>query len=258
MVATELSALYKIRFSEQELARKNAIWAVIANKFMQRFIQPTDWVVDVACGYGEFINNIRAARKTAIDLNPDTKNFLKPEVDFLHADGRTLTRLLRDKVDVVFTSNFLEHLPDKKALIDFFDQVWEILNSNGKFIIMGPNLRYAPGQYWDAFDHYLGLTHLTLLEALQLKNFSVPICLDKFLPYTTKTALPTHPWLVWLYLSIPIAWGFLGRQLFIVASKSGGGGNHQYLFAILYNKNDVAFVLFEFNDTAGGVFRLKS
>jgi SAM-dependent methyltransferase len=224
MDGTELSALYKNRFPEQELARKNAVWKIIVSKFLQSFIRPTDTVVDVACGYGEFINNIKASRKIAIDLNPDTRKFLKPEVEFLQADVRNLATILRTKVDIVFTSNFLEHLPDKKALIGFLDQVREILNPNGRYMIMGPNLRYVPGQYWDYFDHHLGLTHKSLLEALQLKGFLATICLDKFLPYTIKSNLPTHPWLVWLYLSIPVAWRLLGRQFFIVAEVGGGGG----------------------------------
>jgi hypothetical protein len=65
----------------------------------------------------------------------------------------------------------------------------------------------------------LGLTHLSLNEALQLKGFNVEICVDRFLPYTTQGALPTHPALVWLYLKIPIAWRFFGKQFFIVAKK---------------------------------------
>jgi len=222
MDENDLAAVYKNRFPERELARKNAIWKVLVDKFIQPFIQPTGTVVDVACGYGEFINHVRAARKIALDLNPDTGDFLKPEVEFLRADGRNLVESLPGKVDVVFTSNFLEHLPDKTALTDFLAQVHEILNFGGKYLILGPNLRYVPGQYWDYFDHYLGLTHLSLLEALHLKGFSVPVCLDKFLPFTTKTALPTHPWLVRLYLSMPLAWRILGAQFFIVAEKPGG------------------------------------
>ena len=153
-------------------------------------------------------------------MNPDAGKFLKQEIEFIAANGINLADLLRHEVDVVFTSNFLEHLPDKKALTDFLDQVWAILAPGGRYLIMGPNLRYAPGQYWDAFDHYLGLTHMTFIEALELKGFSIRICIDRFLPYTTKWALPTHPWLVWLYLALPFVWPLLGRQFFIIAEKT--------------------------------------
>ena len=58
MNSNELSELYKIRFTEDQLPRKNAIWQVICRNFLQRFIKSSDTVVDVACGYGEFLNNI--------------------------------------------------------------------------------------------------------------------------------------------------------------------------------------------------------
>jgi hypothetical protein len=85
---------------------------------------------------------------------------------------------------------------------------------------MGPNLRYLPGKYWDFYDHSLGLTHLSLSEALRLKGFSIDICVDRFLPYTIQSALPRHPILVKIYLKIPFVWRLLGKQFFIVARKS--------------------------------------
>jgi ubiquinone/menaquinone biosynthesis C-methylase UbiE len=71
MDSDELSALYRIRFSQEQLPRKNAIWQVLCRDFLQRFIQVSDTVVDVACGYGEFLNNISAKRRIAVDLNAD-------------------------------------------------------------------------------------------------------------------------------------------------------------------------------------------
>ena len=49
MKSKELSDLYKIRFTEDELPRKNAIWRVICKDFLQKFIKDTDTIVDVAC-----------------------------------------------------------------------------------------------------------------------------------------------------------------------------------------------------------------
>jgi hypothetical protein len=120
---------------------------------------------------------------------------------------------------VVFTSNFLEHLPDKAALEQLLDQVLLSLKPGGRYLIMGPNLLYLPGQYWDFYDHHLGLTHLSLCEALALRGFEIEQCVDRFLPYTTQGALPTHPALVRAYLAFPPAWKFFGKQFFIVARK---------------------------------------
>lgn len=215
----KLSELYQIRFSEDELPRKNAIWRVLCRSFFSRYIDQTDTVIDIACGFGEFSNNIKAKKRIAIDLNPDAQKFLERDIEFQQCNALQIGKIAQNKADAVFTSNFLEHLPGKKELDEFLDQVMIALKPGGKYLILGPNLRYLPGQYWDFYDHHLGLTHLSLCEALKLRGFSIDVCIDRFLPYTTQGKLPTHPWLVWIYLKLPLAWRFLGKQFFIVARK---------------------------------------
>jgi SAM-dependent methyltransferase len=215
----DLSALYRIRFPEQQLFRKNEIWRVLCRRYFQRYIRPSDTVVDVACGYGEFINNVAAGRRIAIDLNPEVPRFLEPGVEFHESPAMKLASVVGGCADVVFTSNFLEHLPDKKTLDAFLEQVFVTLRPGGRYVILGPNLRYLPGEYWDFYDHHLGLTHFSLMEALQLRRFEIEVCIDRFLPYTTQGALPTHPWLVELYLKFPVAWRILGKQFLVVARK---------------------------------------
>jgi SAM-dependent methyltransferase len=216
---TNLSELYKIRFSTEELPRKNAIWQTLCKNFFQKYVKPSDTVVDIACGYGEFLNNIQAKRKLAIDLNQDARRFLPSTTEFHHRSATELASVVQGQADVVFTSNFLEHLPDKATLDVLLDQIQLALKPGGRYLILGPNLRYLPGEYWDFYDHHLGLTHLSMCEALQLKGFEIEVCIDRFLPYTTQGALPTHPWLVWCYLQVPFAWRLLGKQFFIVARR---------------------------------------
>lgn len=223
MDGDDLSQLYRIRFPQEALARKNAIWQVICRDFLQRHVAPTDTVVDIACGYGEFLNNIQAAHKIAIDLNPDAPRHLAPGTQFHCRSATELGQVVQGTADVVFTSNFLEHLPDKATLDRFLREVLTALRPGGKYLILGPNLRYLPGAYWDFYDHHLGLTHLSLAEALQLQGFEVRLCIDRFLPYTTQGALPTHPALVKAYLRFPPAWRLLGKQFFLVATKPGAG-----------------------------------
>lgn len=220
MIIDNLSKLYKIRFSDGEIFKKNKIWEVICRNYIQRFVKRSDTIVDIACGYGEFSNNIIAKRKIAIDLNEDARFFLNPEVEFHRCSANNIVSIIDGSADVVFTSNFLEHLPSKKILDEFLDQILIALKPGGKYIIMGPNLRYLPGKYWDFYDHNLGLTHLSLSEALRLKGFCIDICIDRFLPYTTQSALPSHPILVKAYIKMPFFWKFFGKQFFIVARKS--------------------------------------
>ncbi|CAM8460855.1 AdoMet_MTases domain containing protein [Candidatus Methylopumilus universalis] len=221
MKSNELNELYKIRFARDQLKRKNDIWVVITT-FLQKFIKDTDFVIDVGCGYGEFINNIRAGRKIAIDLNEDSKRFINKDIFF--KSGISLKDLnkrqdIRNQVDIVFTSNFLEHLPSKKNLDCFLTDVFITLKPGGKYIVLGPNIRYVPHMYWDYYDHHIPLSHLSLCEALRLRGFKIQLCIDRFLPFTINGKLPTHPFLVSVYLNNPWAWKILGKQFFIVAEK---------------------------------------
>ena len=186
MKSEDLSELYKIRFSEDSLPRKNAIWKVLCNDYFSQFVDENDTVLDIACGYGEFLNNIKAKRKIAVDLNADAKTFLDKDVEFNLISATCLSEKVSNEADCVFTSNFLEHLPDKNALEELLSEVMKALKPGGKFLVMGPNLRHLPGEYWDFYDHHLGLTHLSLAEVLTLKGFKVEKCIDRFLPYTTQ------------------------------------------------------------------------
>lgn len=215
----DLADLYRIRFDETFLPRKYDIWKVLCESFFQKYIEDDDVVIDVACGYGEFINNILAKTKIGIDLNPDSKSHLSSEVEFHSISALALDTLGKASANILFTSNFLEHLPDKTTLNIFLDKVMSVLKPGGGYLIIGPNLRYLPGEYWDFYDHHLGLTHLSLCEALELKGFKIEKCVDKFLPYTTQGSLPTHPLLVKMYLKMPFAWKLLGKQFFIIARK---------------------------------------
>jgi SAM-dependent methyltransferase len=214
-----LANLYRHRFPEDELPAKHAIWRVLCAGFFQKFVRPTDVVLDLACGYGEFINNIAAAEKHAVDLNPDSPRFVESTVSFHKIPATDLSEIANNTMDVVFTSNFLEHLPDKTALGVVLAEVRRVLKPGGRFLILGPNIRYLPGAYWDFFDHHLPLTHNSLAEALALSGFEVDDVIDRFLPYTTRSRLPQSAFLVSLYLKIPLAWRFLGKQFFICARK---------------------------------------
>lgn len=223
MDSENLSKLYQLRFPQESLKRKNEIWKVLCKEFFQQYVEAGGTVVDMACGYGEFINNIQAGKKIGIDLNPDTKSFLDPDVEFYQTPATEFGKVIDGKADLVFTSNFLEHLPDKKTFDIFLDQVLLALKPGGRYMILGPNLRYLPGEYWDFYDHHLALTHLSLKEALIYKGFDVSVCVDRFLPYTTQSNYPTDPRLVSLYLKMPFVWRFFGKQFFVVAQKPKSG-----------------------------------
>lgn len=216
----ELDKLYNQRFPETALAQKHAIWKVLCSDFFSRYVKPTDTVVDIGAGYCEFINNIRAGKKIAVDLNPDVRRFAAPDVRVINESCTAIRELDSDSADVVFMSNFLEHLPNKDLVLDTFRESQRILRKGGRVMVLQPNIRYLPGEYWDYFDHHTPLTERSLVEGLQLAGLEPTTVIAKFLPYTTKSRLPQAPWLVQLYLKIPLAWHVLGKQAFVVAEKA--------------------------------------
>jgi SAM-dependent methyltransferase len=216
---SDLSQIYKSRFSNTGLERRNRVWKILCAEFFQRYIPEQSAVLDLACGYGEFINHIAAGRKYGIDLNPDAPSFLAADVSFRLTPAYDLSHLAGDSLDRVFTSNFLEHLPDKAACNRVLKEVRRVLKPGGKFMILGPNIRYAYKEYWDYYDHYLALSHLSLVEGLMLAGYRPETVIARFLPYTMNNASPTADWMIRLYLRIPPAWKILGKQFFVVAQK---------------------------------------
>jgi SAM-dependent methyltransferase len=215
----ELKDLYRNRFPESALAEKNALWRVICSVFLSRYVRPSDSVVDIGAGYCEFINNIEAREKTAVDLNPDVARFANPGTRIINESCTSISTLETSSTDIVFMSNFLEHLPDKQLVLATFVESLRILKPGGKILILQPNIRFIGGEYWDFFDHHTPLTDRSLVEALELTGFKIQEVIPRFLPYTTRSALPQSSWLVSLYLRVPLAWRILGKQAFVVATK---------------------------------------
>ncbi|MBB3542454.1 class I SAM-dependent methyltransferase [Rhizobium sp. BK399] len=216
---SDLSKIYKDRFEQTGLLRRDRVWKVLCKHFFDQKIPQNATVLDLACGYGEFINNVKATRKLAVDLNPDAPKYLNPEVSFWNSMATDLSVVGREVADVVFTSNFLEHLRDKKECDTVLTAVREVLKPGGRFIIMGPNIRYAYKEYWDFYDHYLPLSHLSLAEGLRIAGFRIEENIPRFMPYTMNNNAPTNDFFVRAYLRMPLAWKLLGKQFLVTAVK---------------------------------------
>jgi SAM-dependent methyltransferase len=215
----DLARLYRTRFSDADIARKDATWKVLCEHFFQRYVRGDSTVLDIACGYGEFLRHIRAVRKIAIDLNPEAAKFVPAGVEFHVGSADDMAVVETGSVDVCFSSNFFEHLPSKEVLDKVLGEALRVLKPGGLYVAMQPNLRYAPGEYWDYYDHVLPLTHLSCREAFAKAGYEVLELIDRFVPFSTASRLPQHPLLVRLYLVCRPAWRLLGRQFVIVGRK---------------------------------------
>jgi len=214
----ELRRIYRARFGHNAEYRL-AVWGILIARCFGRYLRPDSSVLDLGCGYGEFINQVSCATRYAMDLNPEAAQRVVPGVKCLLQDCSSTWPLADNTLDLAFTCNFFEHLPDKAALGRTLDEVYRCLKPTGRLIAMGPNIKYVPGAYWDFWDHYVPLTELSLGEALENRGFHLEKSIPRFLPYTMATG-PRYPLaMLKVYLGLPLLWRFAGKQFLVIAAK---------------------------------------
>lgn len=210
--------VYAHRFSDAEAIQKHALWGVLG-RYLQRYVPDSAVVLDLACDRGYFIENIEARERWASDLR-DMSSHLTGDVRFVQSDGLTLDRVLEpESFDVVFTSNYLEHLASGDDVVAQFGVIARLLRPGGAAIVLQPNIRLLGGAYWDFIDHKVALTHVSLAEAAELSGLQTVRVIKRFLPYTTKSRLPSSPLVVRAYLAFRPAWLLLGKQTLYIARR---------------------------------------
>lgn len=221
----ELSELYENRFDARARAGKMRVWSILWRSVFSRWVRPDDTVVDLGAGYCEFINAAVAKRRVAVDLNPDTARSAAPGVEVRNESVSELGFLRDGEVDVAFTSNFFEHLPNKDVLTLTLKAVYRVLRPGGTFIVMGPNIRFLPHLYWDYYDHHIPLSDRSICEGLTMCGFQIRHVEARFMPYTVKSLLPQWGWLIRGYLALrPLSSAILGKQFLVIATKPTGAG----------------------------------
>jgi SAM-dependent methyltransferase len=220
---TELQRIYGARFAGMTEYR-NSVWKVLVS-YLSRWVPEDGTVLDIGSGYCEFINNLETGRRYAMDLNPDTRRRAAAGVMVLEQDCAECWPLADGELDAVFTSNFLEHLSDKKAISAVLANAHRCLKPGGRLIAMGPNMKYLPGLYWDFFDHHIALTELSLGEALSNCGFEIEERVARFLPYTMSHRRRYPTWILRLYLAAPPLWRFFGKQFLVVGRKRTQDGD---------------------------------
>src|ERR1700676_678382 len=214
----DLQQIYSRRF-QGNLDYRNRVWQILTADFFSRWIRPSDRVLDLGCGYCEFINNIACAEKYGMDLSPSAKEHAAKNVTLIEQDCAIRWPFDDDSLDAVFTSNFFEHLPAKGALEITLREALRCLKPGGKLIALGPNIRYLAAHYWDFFDHHLALSEKSLVEVLEKTGFVVLESIPRFLPFTMVNSREYPLFFLRSYLRLPVAWTFLGKQFLVVVRK---------------------------------------
>ena len=104
----DLQEIYHRRF-RRNLDYRNRVWRILTADFFSRWVRPDHQVLDLGCGYCQFINHIVCAGKYGMDLNPSAADHAAGNVILLQQDCASRWPFADNFLDTVFTSNFFEH-----------------------------------------------------------------------------------------------------------------------------------------------------
>jgi len=221
----KLDSLYAARFDADDEAWKRVVWAVLWRRVFSRLVPASGTLLDLGGGYCELVNAAVARRRLVVDLSPATPRYADPGVEVFVGPVHDLGFLPDGSVDVVFTSNLLEHLPTRALLVQTVEEARRVLRPGGRLLAVGPNIRFMAATYWDYVDHHLPLSDRSVAELLRMSGFQLERVEPRFLPATVKSRLPRWPILVEAYLALrPVSSFLFGRQFLVVARKPDAAG----------------------------------
>ena len=92
---------------------RRIVWEEICRYLNRRYISNDSEILELGSGYGDFIGNIHAKKRVAIENDIVFKKYLSDysNVTTHYLDAKSALKTFRKQsFDVVFCSNFLEHL----------------------------------------------------------------------------------------------------------------------------------------------------
>jgi len=193
------------------------VWQAVASH-LSTWIPRRAHVLEIGAGYCDWINNVSAERRVAVDLWPGVTRHAGEGVRAQVLDvSRNLRDLGASTFDVVLASNVLEHfMPDTAAAV--VGDVHAVLKPGGRFLIVQPNFRVASRRYFDDYTHRAIFTDVSLPTLLRAHGFGIDRVQARFLPYSMQRAsVPIRAWLVKAYLRSPVK--PMAGQMLVVARR---------------------------------------
>ncbi|MFL9879123.1 class I SAM-dependent methyltransferase [Herbaspirillum rhizosphaerae] len=204
----------------QHSTQRDVVWKTLIQAVFQKMSPTGGTVLELGAGYCEFINNITAAKKIAVDLWPQFPSYANKDVQAVVGEVSNLDFVTNTSVDTVFASNLFEHL-DQDEFAACLSEIKRKLTANGRLIIMQPNYRYASTEYFDDYTHKAIWSHVSIRDFLDAHGFDVTDLQPRFLPLSMKSRLPSWPILIKTYLKSPFK--FMGKQMLVVAQVKKSG-----------------------------------
>lgn len=199
------------------LKERNRIWVEIS-RYISTDVSDIKTLLEIGAGYCDFINQFPATKKICFELNRDREKYASADVDFRCGDAIQLVKEIDTTVDMVFASNFLEHLSDEQLEI-LMPGIYDILNSKGKLVLLQPNYLLCQNTYFNDETHRTIFSDENIKPFLKKYRFEILKLIPGLLPFSMKSRLPKWPLLVRLYLNSPFR--PYAAQMYIVAQKIG-------------------------------------
>jgi len=127
-------------------------------------------ICDIGCGPGFFLYYLQQKAYMnlwGVDISKEQIEICK-RMGFHNVyldDGMNFLKKHKNKFDICFSSNVMEHISDK-ILCAFIKQIYESLTNKGKLILIVPNA--AP--IFSTFNLYFDITHERLFTPASLKQ----------------------------------------------------------------------------------------
>jgi len=191
------------------------VWKEIV-RFLSPYIPRDGVVLDLGAGYCDFINQVKAVRRYAVDSSEELTRYATEEVQAIRTAAWDCVGIADGSVDVVHASNLLEHFDDDE-LAKTMAEIRRILKPKGKLILLQPNFRLSIKHYFDDPTHKKVFTDAALGHFLESHGFDVVLARPRFLPFSMRSRpsmIPVMPWMIRAYISSPFK-PFAGQMLFI-------------------------------------------
>jgi ubiquinone/menaquinone biosynthesis C-methylase UbiE len=212
---TDWGAYYQTRYQFDR--QRSVVWRLIC-EWLQPEVPVNGCVLELGAGYCDFINNIQASRKLAVDIAETIRKAAAAGVEVHVGPCMDLGFAPAASVDVAFASNLLEHLT-LEQIEQTLGEVKRVLKPGGKLIVIQPNFRYCYRDYFDDFTHVMIFTDKGLSDLIGSCGLEVVRVMPRFMPFSLKSRLPVIPFLIRLYLRSPIR-PFAGQMLIIARKEA--------------------------------------
>ncbi len=196
---------------------RSIVWRVIADH-LSLYIPYDGCVLEIGAGYCDWINNVRARIRIAVDIWKEFPRYAAAGVyPIIHDLSCGLSIFGDNQFDTVLASNVIEHFSADVGVM-LVRECCRILRPSGRMIIVQPNFAFSYKHYFDDYTHRAVFTHVSLSNMLKSQGFQIDDLKSRFTPYSLRDiGFPVYPFLIKAYLISPLK-PFAGQML-VVARK---------------------------------------